>query len=71
MTITFAPSWATERPIKPGWYWVYDGENVFMAMWDIQFEGYPGKWTNKDTWEDFDNKITHWIGPLPEPEPPK
>lgn len=63
--------WTTEKPTVKGWYWVYDGKSVNMAMvneyWDdpdnlrIWIEEIP-----------FKNTVfTHFMGPLQGPEPPK
>jgi len=61
--------WTTEPPTQEGWYWgfhknktVYmfwvglDDDNILMAY----FNGYPVPFESH----------THWLGPLPVPEPP-
>ncbi len=50
------------------WVAGFCGENwnVFTAERDSRASG---GWTNSDTWEDFDGRVTHWI-PLEKPSPP-
>lgn len=52
--------WETEPPTEPGWYWVKEIINGEVAR--------SVKWF---TYSPNDSKITHWLGPLPEPELPE
>lgn len=69
--------WTTDKPTRPGWYWVYvprlktvfcmETEIIPACDW-IQFvyhvDGYD--------WEsDFEpTDVSHWVGPLELPKPP-
>lgn len=70
--------WTTEPPTEEGWYWVknkytgaHDIEPVYLVkvthienqvVWSIEINGGSG--------EDF-SYFSHWLGPLPVPEPPQ
>ncbi len=47
------------------WCWTW-GHGLIIAKRD---KGSAGGWTNEDTWEDFDDHITHWQA-IPTPQPP-
>ena len=57
--------WGVSIRIPKKWYWVTDGESVWIAMYDPRI---PSGWTNQDTWEDWGHDIIKWIKI---PEPPK
>lgn len=50
-------TWASAEAadLEGRWYWVTDGASVWPAMRDSQA---AGGWTNQDTWEDFDGRVT-------------
>ena len=58
--------WTTEPPTEGGWYWIRypDGEiacvEVFYSLGNME--------TDSDYVLDT---VTHWLGPLPVPEPPE
>ena len=58
------PVWSYTPPTVPGWYWCSfnDRINAPPAYFDGTF------WTNTGAWEDEDNKITEWCGPITPPE---
>jgi len=71
--------WVTEPPTKPGWYWIYaipEYENKPEIYFVDVFihEGEPHFSFPIDGYE-YDihispHRTTHWLGPIPEPEPP-
>jgi hypothetical protein len=65
--------WTTTPPTEPGWYWV---RNIKGKIWCDEVFKKDGVmcWWSED--ENTFNSIildyfTHWLGPLPPPEPPK
>lgn len=66
--------WTTEKPTRDGTYWSYDGYRVKSVT--VHFYGYDaGDFEIFGMSETIDGdidpiKITHWMGPLPMPEPP-
>lgn len=45
--------------IEGRWYWVTSGDETWwLAKRD---EVSAGGWTNEDTWEDWDGKVTGWV----------
>jgi len=38
--------------------WVSDGQLVWFAYRNVHCSG---GWSNDDTWEDFEEKVTHWM----------
>jgi hypothetical protein len=67
--------WTTTPPTEPGWYWVKCDTgavsvylvNLANSVMGLYFESLGESW--EYIMEDW--KITHWLGPLPPPEPPK
>lgn len=69
--------WSTDAPTgKSGWYWAIDRDSeVMMVHYEMSpFGGSDFITTVGDDeylrhydWQDF----THWLGPLPKPEPPE
>jgi hypothetical protein len=58
-----AHTWTTEPPKEAGWYWV----NFRVGTANFQLiEKYP-----LDGKEQNIHLATHWLGPLPVPEPPE
>lgn len=59
--------WTSLADVKPPaglWCWVTDGTSKPLpAIW------INGRFSNSDTWEDFDNEIKWWM-PIPEPSLP-
>jgi hypothetical protein len=76
MTLT----WTTDKPTEPGGYWAY-GKDVhgrgpyvwivevdkYNGRMDIVFRVFGDEYDPEIEWKD----ITHWMGPLEEPEPPE
>lgn len=72
--------WTTNTPTEPGYYWVYvrprweDKPEVFCVEVSI-FEGKPsfafpvGGYECEE--EIYARDVTHWLGPIPKPEPPQ
>ena len=56
----------SEPPPDGTWCWVSAGKNVWIAMRDSER---CGGWTNKDTWEDFDEVVRFYI-PIAKPTSP-
>ncbi len=61
--------WSTEPPTQSGWYWIRNGWPQSFVAWVEAYEsgivsvGHVGAlWSVSD--------ITHWLGPIPEPEKP-
>jgi len=60
--------WTTEKPTQDGFYWVWNGHERNMA--EVIKDGTQFQVWIEDGWCRPD-KFTHFIGPLPEPEPPQ
>ena len=66
--------WKTEPPTQEGWYWAKTENGTYLFNLEnnigadpLYFESTGMYWQEgMDTY-----KITHWLGPLPVPEPPK
>lgn len=65
----YSAEWKTGKPTGPGWYWAKTDNGIYMfnlqkSATGLYFES-VGMW-----WDAGMNeyKITHWIGPLPEPK---
>lgn len=61
--------WTDETPTQLGWYWVWDGETIDMAevaYWS--FDDHYSIMIGDIQWDL--NDFTHFIGPIPQPEPP-
>ena len=73
--------WTTEPPTKPGWYWVrvpQSHASMRGGIFVVSIEIFGGKqhidWlVDGYEWDPpfEESHITHWLGPLPVPEPPK
>jgi hypothetical protein len=67
--------WTTTPPTEPGWYWVRS-ESKYKHTWIVEVSiknGVAHMYSEMDS-EDYpvwDGFATHWLGPLPPPEPPK
>ena len=61
--------WTTDPPTEPGWYWIhFPSGAVECAKIDvINSNGIPIEFADRWALE----RVTHWLGPLPTPEPPK
>lgn len=69
--VCITDGWATEPPKEAGWYWVKElkGDEIIIARLD---DDYTVLAWGDDYWCDVDiRQITHWLGPLPMPEPPQ
>lgn len=60
--------WTTAPPTVEGWYWVrFSNEQIECVTIGIidgkPIEKFYDHWALEG--------VTHWLGPLPEPEPPK
>lgn len=60
--------WTTEAPTEHGWYWAKTKFGVYMfylaeSLGELYFESIGEEWNA--AMEEY--KITHWLGPLPEP----
>lgn len=65
MTTGDTMTWETELlPENGTWCWVTDGKSEWIAIRDLSASG---GWSNKDTWEDFDQSVIAWT-PIPKPE---
>ena len=63
--------WTTEKPTQEGWYWTWDGYTRFMVEITIPDPRKPLVFVAMLDGEEYGmSAITHFIGPLPEPEPP-
>ena len=56
--------WISAKVALPGnlfaddrYFWVYINGVVTIAHWDKMMR----RFHNGDTWEDFDNEVTHWM----------
>ena len=58
--------WSTDPPTEDGWYWAYDREDSFLDLVRYSDSG-ATMWSDKTIAKLF----THWLGPLPKPEPPR
>lgn len=58
--------WTTTPPAVAGWYWVNKLRVLDQTYW-ISIK-WCAHWNNE---KDDDIVVTHWLGPLPIPEPPK
>lgn len=56
--------WTTEPPTVEGWYWMMQPSGVPLCLY------FDGRLGIEDEYLDFDD-FTHWLGPLPPPEPPQ
>jgi hypothetical protein len=45
-------------PAEGVYCWVSDGQNVWIAY---HSEWAANGWSNGDTWEDFEGRVTHWM----------
>ena len=66
-------TWTTEPPTEPGWYWVHttpEDDPINPVTEVVELEGPGAAFTLKEHGLSL-NTRTHWLGPLPEPEPPK
>lgn len=73
-----ADQWTTTPPTVPGWYWAYDTGpnsedlNPFLQVVHVDYVDDKlvfdaiGLFDSHEALDWF----THWLGPLPEPEPP-
>lgn len=59
--------WTTEKPMQAGFYWVWANGNVHMA--EVNEYSLPNGFFLLDQFCEFMPHY-HFIGPLPEPEPP-
>jgi hypothetical protein len=69
-----ATTWSATPPTEPGWYWVYFpmGYKPITVCVSIGFdpEGNPFDNENDDCGWNIE-AATHFLGPLPLPDPPK
>ena len=66
--------WKTAPPTKPGWYWARDKE-TFLQIVRVFLADHGNAGNRLEVWLDtYESEelsdYTHWLGPLPVPEPP-
>jgi len=67
-------NWTTERPIKAGLYWAYNGVNLILVSksdddkW-VRFAYDPQDRMDSEIF--WDSDYTYFMGPLVQPDPPK
>jgi hypothetical protein len=66
-----ALEWTTNPPTEDGWYWCYfAGAHEPLHCLPILLDQNREPWVDsEDNWQL--QRITHWLGPLPIPDPPK
>lgn len=62
--------WTTTPPTVEGWYWVKEKGNGFTMAFVKYKRGHFEIWIDGEYRNDYE-EYTHWLGPLPEPEPPQ
>ena len=73
--------WTTSQPTTSGYYWAFDGDEVvFAEVFGDKLKptatGVEWEWIAcahadiDEEWRSLSD-FTHWIGPLPRPEPPQ
>ena len=68
--------WTTILPTEPGWYWVHMSIQITMAyiFYDGDQLGINFFGDDRGSYQfvsKFNETGWRWLGPLPEPEPPK
>lgn len=68
-------SWTQAAPVQEGWYWAWDGKYQRILKVEMSIRGYVVRNYHPDVlerldWIISDLSFTHWLGPLPAPEPP-
>jgi len=61
--------WTTTLPTVPGWWWTWNG----YEAWPILLHEWQGRLFHQittDIEESVEKTGTHWLGPIPVPEPP-
>jgi hypothetical protein len=73
-----AMMWQTEPPTQEGWYWSYNSNSTLLNEEPKAVFVYSDKWQHDGALIVYDggayrvkNYATHWLGPIPAPEPPK
>jgi hypothetical protein len=70
-------SWTTEPPTVEGWYWVYCKyqqnfvEKMKVVLLYLNSEGIFQYAADDTEFFPDEKNFTHYLGPLPVPEPPK
>jgi hypothetical protein len=68
--------WTTTPPTEPGWYWAYiliDEPIISMVFIDKDGRVFDPDYESDDIYQMQpvgETIFTHWLGPLPVPEPP-
>lgn len=70
VVVTLPDVWQTKPPTVPGHYWTWaaTARNVYLMELSVKYGGLCEEISDLAL-EDM-QIITHWFGPLPEPEPP-
>jgi hypothetical protein len=63
--------WTTEPPTEPGWYWVKHKRHTDVFMVSVAHDDDKVLTVYSDGYPVPADNLTHWLGPLPPPEPPK
>lgn len=64
-------AWTTSVPTSPGWYWVYGKDGIYMLNVRLGVLGLYIESIGQDILYAIEEYgITHWLGPLPEPDLP-
>jgi hypothetical protein len=63
--------WTTDPPTVGGWYWLYfKSAGTPLHCLFVQLDQWGDPWVDSDDIWAFEN-VTHWLGPIPTPEPPQ
>lgn len=65
-------AWTTDAPKGVGWYWRYIGEGIVsMAQITADADGFLYVVVDCIEYDIEHFTYSHWLGPLPVPEPPE
>ncbi len=62
--------WIQSEPKEPGWYWVFDKYNEEPFVVHAFYIGVVDKFLSYAMYDQYDEKAW-WMGPIPQPKPPK
>lgn len=66
--------WTTKQPTEPGWYWICANQCTYCVRIDIRESGWEIDFLVRGydcDAEFYDWDVTHFMGPIDEPKPPK